>query len=60
MLVISDNSAISALAEIELLSLLPDLFGEIAEFDAAVDRLLATGFRASQSIIDEVRQRRGL
>jgi len=30
MIIVSDNSALSALAEINLLSLLPTLFGEVA------------------------------
>ena len=64
---ISDNSALSSLAEMGWLELLPKVLGPITipasvaavaqevEIDEAMERLIATGFRISQALLDDAR-----
>lgn len=67
MTVICDNSALSALAEVELLDLLPRLFGfviipeavrrEWLDFDEAITRIQGCGFHVSEAVIEAVRRK---
>jgi len=71
-IVISDNSALSALAETDLLGLLPRLFGEVVipeavrrecgwlDFDETIERLQQTGFHLNDTVVGEVRRKLGL
>lgn len=64
---ISDNSALSSLAEMGWLELLPKVLGPITipasvaaeaqevEIEEAMERLIATGFRISQALLDDAR-----
>jgi len=69
-IVITDNSALSTLAETGLLELLPRLFGEVVileaaecgwlDFDETIASIQQTGFHLSDSVVAEVRRKLGL
>jgi predicted nucleic acid-binding protein len=69
-IVISDNSALSALAETGLLELLPRLLGEVSipdavrrewlDFEETISSIRQTGFHLSDAVVAEARKTLGL